>query len=197
MSDEQRNRRALIALAGAVVVFGGYWLLTREPSRAQTVPAPRESVALAERRLQKLRLAAASLPAKEKNWKLVSDQLAASEKLLISAPDKELAQEKLLEIVRGVAKTQREPLAVRGQELLTPKRRGDYGEVLVAFTVDCRIDQLVNFLSDVSALPEAVSTEEIQFRGLTPETKVMTIRIEVAGLVPAKLVPLKKEVAEF
>jgi len=196
MTDAQRNKRALIVLAGVAVVVVFYLLLTRD-SGSTSVTTTQETVPLAERRLQKLRLAAASLPAKEKNWKLVSGQLAASEKLLIAAPDKELAQEKLLEIVRNVAKTQREPLPIRGQELLQPKRRGDYGEVLIAFNLDCRIEQLVNFMSDISALPEAISTEQIQVRGMAQETKVMQVRVELAGLVPAKLIPQKREVPEF
>lgn len=196
MTDAQRNKRALIALAAVVVVLGGYLLLTRDTGSSNAT-ARRETIPLAEHRLQRLRVAAASLPAKERNWKLVSDHLAASEKLLVAAADKELAQEKLLEIVRNVAKTQREPLPIRSQELLPPKRRGDYGEVLIAFNLDCRIEQLVNFMSDISALPEAVSTEQVQVRGMAPETKVMQVRIEVAALVPAKLVPQKREVPEF
>jgi hypothetical protein len=196
MTDQQRNKRALIAL-GVVVAVGLTSLLLTRDWGPKTASSPRQTIPVAERSLEKLRRAAGSLPAKEQNWKLVSTRLAAGEKLLIAGADKDLAQEKLLENVRNLAKRQQPPLAIRSQELLPPKRRGDYGEVSIAFHLECRIEQLVNFVSDLSSEPEALATEQIQIHGSTADTKIMQVRLVIAGLVPARLIPQKKEVAEF
>jgi hypothetical protein len=196
MTDQERNKRALIVLGVALAAGSLYFLLTHDwGSRAGS--SNQQTVAVAEHSLDKLRRAAATLPAKEQNWKLISAQLAAREKLLIAAPDKDLGQEKLLQNVRNLAKSQQPPLAIRSQELLPPKLRGDYGEVSIAFHLDCRIEQLVNFVSDLSAQPEALATEQIQIHGSSADTKIMQVRLVVAGLVPARLIPQKKEVGQF
>jgi hypothetical protein len=86
---------------------------------------------------------------------------------------------------------------MRSQELLPPKRRGDYGEVSIAFHLECRIEQLVNFVSDLTTQPEALATEQIQVHNSSPDTKIMQVRLVVAGLVPARIIPQKKEANEF
>jgi hypothetical protein len=196
MTDQERNKRALIALGVVVAGVTVYLLLSRDGG-SQTASSPRQTIQVSEHTLEKLRRAAATLPAKEENWKLVSARLAAGEKLLVPGADKDLAQEKLLESIRNLAKAQRPPLAIRSQELLPPKRRGDYGEVSIAFHLECRIEQLVNFVSDLTTQPEALATEQIQVHSSSPDTKLMQVRLVVAGLVPARIIPQKKEANEF
>jgi hypothetical protein len=196
MNDADRNKRALIILAVAVVLVFVYWLANRDtkPKHAEDAQG---SVALAEKRLQRLRAIGSALPDREKNWKLISDDLAKREKVLIAGADKELAQEKLLEIVGKLAHSQVPPIEVRGQELGQARRNGDYAEVLVTLSLACRIEQLVNFLADLPAQPEAIASEDLRVSTTNPETKVMLVRVTIAGLVPAKLVPAKKEMNEF
>ena len=196
MNEAQRNKRALIVLAAALVLVFVYWLVNRDTKPKRVVDAE-SSVALAEKRLQRMRAIAAALPEREKNWKLISDDLAKREKVLILAADKELAQEKLLEIVRKLAQSQVPPIEVRGQELGQARRNGDYGEVLVTLSLACRIEQLVNFLADLPAQPEAIASEELRVSSTNPDTKVMQVRVTIAGLAPAKLGPAKKEMNEF
>jgi hypothetical protein len=196
MNDAERNKRALIILAAALVIGLVYWLASRD-TKPKRVEDAEGSVALAEKRLQRLRSIAAAVPDREKSWKLVSDDLGKREKVLIAGADKELAQEKLLEILGKLAHSQAPPIEVRGQELGQARRYGDYGEVLVTLTVACRIEQLVNFLADLPAQPEGIASEDLRVTSTNPETKVMQVRLTIAGLVPAKLVPAKKETNEF
>jgi Type II secretion system (T2SS), protein M subtype b len=196
MNEADRNKRALLILGAAVALALVYWLVNRDykPKRVEDAES---SVAFAEKRLQRLRMVAAALPDREKNWKLISAELTKREKVLIPGDDKDLAQEKLLEIVRKLAESQVPPIEVRGQELGQARRNGDYGEVLVTLSLACRIEQLVNFLADLPAQPEAISSEELRVTATNPDTKVMQVRVTIAGLVPAKLVPAKKESNEF
>jgi Type II secretion system (T2SS), protein M subtype b len=196
MNDAERNKRALIILGAALVLALVYWLANRD-TKPKRVEDAESSVSLAEKRLQRLRAIAAALPERERNWKLISDDLAKREKVLLVADDKELAQEKLLEIVRKLAQSQVPPIDVRAQELGQAKRNGDYGEVLVTLTLACRIEQLVNYLADLPAQPEAIACEDLRVGSTNAETKVMQVRVTIAGLVPAKLVPAKKEANEF
>jgi len=69
--------------------------------------------------------------------------------------------------------------------------------VTVSVTVDSRIEELVNFLASLSAVPEQVATEEIRFGASHPKQKNMPIRLTVSGIVPRKLIPQKKGPATF
>lgn len=198
MSELERNKRALIVLAAALVLGLVYWLANRDTKpTAVSTENSQISVAFAEKRLQRLRAIAASLPDREKNWKLVSDELAKREKVLVVAGDKELAQEKLLAAMTKLAHAQVPPMEIRNQELGQAKRRGDYGEVLVSLTFLCRIEQLVNFLADLPAQPEAIACEDLRVINTNQDTKIMQVRVTIAALVAAKLIPAKKELGEF
>ena len=108
-----------------------------------------------------------------------------------------MAQEKLLEIVRRLAKAPASALDIRSQELGQPKPYMDFGQVSVTVSTTCRIDQLVNFLSDLTAQPESLGTEELHINGINPDTKMMQVRIVIGGLVPARLLPKKKGPADL
>ena len=81
-----------------------------------------------------------------------------------------------------------------------PRAYGDaYGQVTVSVTIDCRIDELVNYLAALSAQPEIVATEEIRFGTAHPKQKTMPVRLTVSGIVARSLVPdklLKKGLLE-
>ncbi len=193
MTINDRDRRALMILAGAVVVVGIMWIATTPSSAPGKVVTPIESADQVEKRLDRLRRTAATVPAKEEIYKQVSHELAEREKGMIVADTAAQAQARLLQIVRTVAQNQTPALEVRQVELGQPKTFGDaYGEVAVSITVECRTDQLVNFISFLSAQPELLSTEDIRFGLANMKQKSMPVRLTVAGIIPRKLVPEKK-----
>ncbi|HLJ47770.1 MAG TPA: type II secretion system protein GspM [Bryobacteraceae bacterium] len=193
MTIGERDRRALMALGGAVALALIIWIGTSPSSSSVKVVAPVESPDQVEKRLDKLRQTAATVPAKEEIYKQVSHELAEREKGMILADTAAQAQARLLQIVRTVAQNQAPPLEVRQVELSQPKSFGDaYGEVAVSITVDCRTDQLVNFISFLSAQPELLSTEDIRFGLANMKQKSMPVRLTIAAIVPRKLIPEKK-----
>ena len=193
MTISDRDRRALLILGGAVVLGGIVWIGTSPSSSPGKVVTPVESADQVEKRLDRLRRTAATVPAKEEIYKQVSNELTEREKGMIVADTAAQAQARLLQIVRTVAQNQTPPLEVRQVELSQPKTFGDaYGEVAVSITVDCRTDQLVNFISFLSAQPELLSTEDIRFGLANMKLKSMPVRLTVAGIIPRKLVPEKK-----
>jgi hypothetical protein len=120
------------------------------------------------------------------------------EKGLIRGDTAAQAQAQLVQILREVAKNQSPPLDVRAVELGPVRTFGDaYGEVSVSVTLDCRIDQLVNYMAFLSAQPEIFATDEIRITASNPKLKNMPVRLTVSGLVPRKLVPIKKGLSAF
>ena len=78
-------------------------------------------------------------------------------------------------------------------ELAPPQPYGDaYGMVTVAVNMDCRIEELVNFVAQLGAQPEIMSTDEVRFGASRPKEKSMPVRITVSGLVARRLTPAKK-----
>jgi type II secretion system (T2SS) protein M len=196
MTLSERDRRAVLLLGVAVAGLLIYRVWTRGAASG-AVSAREDSVQVAERRLQRLREIAATAPAREQLSKQIAQDFAVREKTLIAAGSAELAQEKLLEIVRRLAKSPASGLDIRSQELGRPKAYADFGEVTVTLSMSCRIDQLVNFLSDLTTQPESLGTEELHISGINADTKMMQVRLVIGALVPAKLLPNKKGLAEL
>lgn len=201
MTLQSRDRRALMILP--VLLAALIYLLSSSSSGGGSVKfsAPVDSVDKAERRLAILKNAAATLGDREKVLKLASAELATREKGLIPGDTAEQAQAQLLQVLKRVGRAEAPPLEIRQVELGQPTGYGDaYGRVTVSVTIDCRIDELVNYLAALSAQPEITATDEIRFGASHPKQKNMPVRVTVSGIVARRLIPersLKKGLTEF
>lgn len=197
MNLQPRERRLLMVLPAAVAIF--LVLYFRDSSDAPAVVAPSvSSAASAEKRLAHLREVAATVPAKEAILKRVSAELADREKSLIRADTAAQAQAQIVQILRRLASQEAPPIDIRSTELGGITALGDsYGAANVSIQVDCRVDQLVNFLADIGSVPELLSTSEIRINSTNPKEKTVTARLTVVGVVPRKLVPERKGGATF
>jgi hypothetical protein len=185
----ERDKRALMILGGALVVWLGIWLSGSSSSSKAAVIAPVDTVDRAEKRLTELRKTVATVNGKEAALKQATAQLTEREKGLIQADTAAQAKEKLLQIVRKVAVTQAPPLDIRTQDLGAPKLFGDaYGEVSVTVAMDCRIDSVVNFLASITEQPELIATSEVRLGAANATTKIMPVRLTITGIVPRHLV---------
>jgi hypothetical protein len=189
------NRRTVVALAVGVaaVVILRFVVFADRPA---AVVSASDSVPLAEKRLAKLRAAVATVPGKEKVARVVANDLAAREKGILLADTAAQAQAQLLQIIRHTGKD--EDIDVRGaEEMRVHPLAEDYGEVIVAVSFNCRIDQLVNFLADLANRPELVSTDDIRVTSANLKDKTVSVRLALSGVVPRKLVPEKKGADSF
>jgi len=156
------------------------------------VVAAVDNIPAAERRLQKLREQAATLPAREELLKQVTAELATREKGIIQADTAPQAQAYLLDTIHRVAA--QNGFDARGAEQFTePKPLGDtYGVVSVTESFTCAIEQLVNFLAQLDNQPEIIATNEIHITGGHDKNKTVQVRVSLSGVVPRKLVPVRK-----
>ena len=193
MTIQSRDKRALIGLGAALFLALVYWISTSAPSSGTKAVAAGDTVERAERRLNTLRTALATVDGKEALLKQVSAELADREKGLIPGDTANQAQAQLLQIVRRVAVAQTPPLDIRQSEFGQPRTYGEfYGAVSVTITLDCRTDELVNLLAGLSQQPEIISTDDIRFGQANAKSKSVSTRITISGLVPRRLVPQKK-----
>jgi hypothetical protein len=190
-----RDRRALLLLgAGLVTVivlrFGVFG------ERQVAVVAASDSVPLTEKRLVRLRQLAATVPQKRVLVKNVTADAALREKGIIQAPTAQQAQAHLLETIRRVGKA--EQIEVRGGEFPELRPLGDdYGEASVSVNFECRIEELVNFLAALTKETELLATDEIRIAAANQKAKTVNVRLTLAGVVPRKLVPVRKGLSAF
>lgn len=192
MKLTERDRRALVILAAALVVAVLLRFTVFADPSAVVAPAA-DSTALAQQRLLRLRQISATLPVREAAEKQAAAALADRERGMLQADTAAQAQAALLQLARSVGKDNQ--IDVRSGELGTPRAFGEYGLVYATITFDCRVEQLVNFLADLSRQPQLVAPSEERFTVLNPKEKTMSVRIVLAGLVEKKLVPEKKGLA--
>ena len=190
MNTGTLDRRTLLILAAGVTVVLVLRFVVMTDKRPELVAAY-DSVPLAEQRLAKLRETAATVPGKEKIGKLAAGELAAREKGMILADTAAQAQAQLLEIIRRVGKD--DGIDVRGaEEMKVRPLADDYGEVVVTVSFNCRIEQFINFMSDLANRPELIATSDIRVAASNPKEKTVLVRLGLSGVVPRKLVPVKK-----
>jgi hypothetical protein len=194
----ERDRRALILLAAGLVVAAVLYVLFPANTGSVSVAAPsarQDNLALAQQRLVRLRQIAATLPAREASLKQTTADLNEREMGIIQADTAAQAQAALLEAARRIGKT--EQIDVRGGDFGAPKPFGEYGLVYVTVTFECHVEQLVNFLADLSREPQTIVPSEERLATGNPKDKTMGVRMVLAGLVAKKLVPEKKGLAAF
>jgi hypothetical protein len=194
----ERERRLLIVAAVAVPAILLYYFISSSSSSTPVVSAPTDTPEAAEKRLADLRQHAATVPGKEAVLKQVSSELSRREKGLIQADTAPEAQAQLLQVIRRVAHAQNPPVEIGQVVMSEPHPFGDaYGEVAVTIVMTCRIEQLVNMISDLSAQPEIVATTDMRIGAAHEKLKTMPVRLVVSALVPRRLVPEKKGLATF
>jgi hypothetical protein len=160
------------------------------------VVAARESVPMAEKRLDNMRKVAATIQGKEETYKKAAEELAGREQGLIRADTVQQAEVALGELVQTIARSN--GVDARGiQEFRDKVLTNDYGEVSVAVQFSCGIEQLVNLLTAIGNQPQILATNEIHVTGGADKQKRVQVRLSVSAAAPRKLLPEKKGVSAF
>ena len=194
MNLSERDQKALKFLAGALVLAAiiYFW----PAGGVATVAGATNATELLEKRLTKSRALLMQVPDKQAILKQVQADLAVREKGLIVADTAAQAQAQLFQILRRVGRAQGPPIEIRATEIGQARSFGeDYGEVSVAVSFECGIEQLVNLLADLGAQPELLATSEIRVGQAGGAQKIIPVRLTISGVVPRKLIPEKRAVS--
>ena len=174
--------------AVAVILILRFFVLA---DRSPEVVAVSESAPMAEKRLEKLRQIAATVPGKEALMKQASVELESREKGMLKAETSAQAQAQLQELLHRVGAAN--GIDIRGIEEMRVRLLGaDYGEASVTVRFTCLIEQLVNLLAALATQPELVSTNQIQITGNADKNKIIQVRLTLSGVVARKLAQEKK-----
>jgi Type II secretion system (T2SS), protein M subtype b len=185
---DRRTVRMLLASVAAMLLLRFVLLRDKPP---QVVSAS-DSAPLAEKRLERVREMAATVKGKQALLDQAMAELKTRESGIIKADTAAQAQAQLMDLVHRVAAAN--GFDARGAEQLTEARPlgADYGQVSVTQTFTCGIDQLVNFLAELANEPSIVYIDDLHISGGSDKKKNVTVRLSLSGVVPRKLVPVKK-----
>jgi len=192
MTLGDRDKRALKMLAYAAVpgLIWLFWPSSDDAAKPVAVAVANTPAGL-EQQLQRLRSKEAQIPAKQGLMKDLQSQVNVREKGLIIADTLPQAQAMLAQSVRQVAR--QEGFDFRnvsiGQAAIFG---GEYGQISVQISGECSIEQVVNFLADLTKRPELMATEEMRINLSNPKSKILQFGATISGLVPKRLVPEKR-----
>jgi Tfp pilus assembly protein PilO len=196
MAISDRDKRAIKVLGFTAVPALALLLWpSGDDSTAATASVPaaaNNTPAALELQLHRLRRKQAELPVKANIAKDLNSQLALREKGLIRADTLAQAQAQMAQLVRQTGRAQ--GIDFRAVSMGTPRIHGnEYGEIVLTAAAECKVEQVVNFLAELTKLPELVATEDLRITANgDPKTKNLNFQVTVAGLVPKSLVPEKK-----
>ena len=191
MTTGTLDRKTAILLVGGVAAILLLRFVVMADHGSSGVVAAAQSVPLAEARLKRLREVAATLPAREQQFKQVTDELQLREKGILKADTGAQAQAFLQEKLRRLG--QANGIDIRGMEDARVRPLGnDYGEAMVYVRFSCGIEQLVNLLAQIGNEPELLATNQIQITGSTAKEKVLQVRLGLSGVVSKKIAQEKK-----
>ncbi|MCU1326730.1 MAG: hypothetical protein JWN34_2100 [Bryobacterales bacterium] len=195
MSISARERRLVFLVAPALLIALVMRFGLPDGSAAPSGGSEAGNIALAEQRVARMRQIIATTPARTAAAKQVRLDLAERERGILQADTAPQAQALLLEIARRVGKS--EDIDVRGGDFGAPKPMGEYGLVYTTVTFECRVEQLVNFLADLSKQSELIVPSEERITTTNAKLKMMSVRMVLAGVTLKKLIPEKKGFAAF
>jgi hypothetical protein len=198
MTFSPRDHRAIVLLIGTLVAMTVLQFLF--PIRSATVSlatasANRDDENVIRHRLTHLRRIAATILVRQATRDWARSDLVDRERGIIQADTAPQAQAAVVETVRRVGKASQ--IDVRGGDFGIPKAFGDYGLVYVTVTFECRIEQLVNFLTDLSRETSLVVPSEEQITSASQKEKTVAVHMVLAGVVSKRLLPEKNARTAF
>ncbi len=192
MTLSERDRRALLILGCAAIGTLLYVLITDSAPAGETA-APRDLIATAEKRLDRVRQLAAAVPAREELLRQIQAQLDMREKRLLQAETSAQAQAQLRQIVARITSRQTPPVDIKASEFGQVKPLGtEYGEVPVSVMMECGMDQLLNIVAELTSQPELIAVNEMRIYSANQKTKTANVRLTVSAAVPKRLAPERK-----
>jgi Type II secretion system (T2SS), protein M subtype b len=184
------RKNAILLVAGVSAILLLKFVVLADHTSAPVVAAA-ESVPLAEKRLQKLREIAATVPARETLLKQATAELETREKGILKADTGAQAHAQLQEKLHRLGEAN--GIDIRGMEDARVRPLGsDYGEATVYVRFSCRIEQLVNLLAALANEPEILATNQLQVTGSTDKNKILQVRMGLSGVVSKKIAQEKK-----
>jgi hypothetical protein len=185
-SLSQRDRRALMLLGGALVLFlalqFGSWLPSSEGTQSG------ESIEAAEQRFQMARARARQKPLVDAEFGAASQVESQMEQRLLAAQAAALAQAEMRELVGNLLAD--EQITMQSTQFGAVRLEGDaFAQVPLVVNFSCAIEKFVNLMAAIANAPRTLSTRQIRISPEQGDTKAVRVQLTVAGYLPVSRTP--------
>ncbi len=182
----QRDRRALLFLGGAAILFlilqFDFWL----PSGETAVSG--ESIEAAEQQFLLARARARQKPLVDAEYGAASQVESQMEQRLLAAQTAALAQAEMRELVGNLLTE--EQITMQSTQFGPVRLEGDaFAQVPLVVTFSCAIEKFVNLMAGIANAPRTLSTRQIRITPERGETKSVRVQLTVAGYLPVSRTP--------
>jgi Tfp pilus assembly protein PilO len=182
MTIQKRDKVALILGAAAAVIFVlmdfavlPAWDFLQES---------RDDLPIRERQLQKSRQLAVQTANYTAAASSAQAALREAENGLLASATPAVASAELQEVVGQLATA--EGIEIRSNQFLPAKPlASEYTQVPLGIDFQCRLDQLVSFLTHIEQLPRFVAVQKMIITSSNGKEKVLGVYLQVAGVVKA------------
>jgi Tfp pilus assembly protein PilO len=181
-----RDRRALMLLGGAVVLFALLQFDVIMPGGAGTMTAA--PVAAVEEQLLTAQVAARQRPLTDVELKAAQATLENAEKRLLLSETAALASAEMREIVGKILEA--EGIKMDASQFGRAELEGDhYTQIPLVVRFNCAIEQVVNLMAAIGNAGPLLTTRQVRINPSKSETKTVAVQITVAGYLPVSRTP--------
>jgi Tfp pilus assembly protein PilO len=181
-----RDRRALLLLSGAVVLFALLQFDVILPGGAGTMTAA--PVAAVEEELLTAQVAARQRPLTDAELNAARATLENAEKRLLLSETAALASAEMREIVGKILEA--EGIKMDASQFGRAELEGDhYTQIPLVVRFNCAIEQVVNLMAAIGNAGPLLTTRQVRISPSKSETKTVAVQITVAGYLPVSRTP--------
>lgn len=193
---QQRDKRALLILGGALALFAVLQLDIFAPSASPASNPSSDAIAALEQRLELARDKAARKPLTQAELDAARRSLDQMEQRLLTSENPALAQAEMRSLVGDLLTA--EGVALGSSQFgQVAAEQDSYAIVPLSVDFTCSIEQLVNLTAAIANAPKLLTTRLIRVRPEKPDVKSIQVRMTVAGYLPLERAPelIKKPAA--
>ena len=145
----------------------------------------RDNLPIEERKLEKYRAVVKTVELRRAEAASVDAKLQEAEKGLLTGDTAALASAELQQLAKQLSAA--ESIDIRSNDFLPAKPAGgEYVRVPLGLQFQCRLDQLINFLSDISASPKRLTVSRLFVQSGGTKDKQVSVGMELAGFMHAE-----------
>jgi hypothetical protein len=150
-----------------------------------TLQERRDNLPIVERKLEKYRAVARTAELRRTEASSVDTKLQEAERGLLTSETAALASAELQQIAKQF--TTAESIDIRSNNFLPAKPvGGEYMQIPLGLQFQCRVDQLVNLLTDFSGHQKHLAVSRLSIQGLGGKDKQLSVFLELAGFMRAE-----------
>ena len=183
MKLRKRDQLALTAAALAVVLYAIFQLaLFPIWDDAQEM---RANLSIQEKKLEKYREVARTAALRNVEVNSVEARIREADGGILSSRTAALASAELQQLVNQL--TSEESIEVRSNDFPPVKPlAAQYTQVPIGLQFQCRLDQLVNLVTDLAANPKYLTVRNLVIQAMNNKEKTLTVNMQIGGIMHAE-----------